>query len=600
MVYVSQNAPAYSCPNCAQVSAITTKKRIANAPEVLVFYFKRFMKSGFFQTKENTLVHFPLENFDISDFLDMTSGYFKGGWDQQAVYDLQVLVRHVGKNKESNHYSTLARHDPEGKWFEYHDHRVRVVSKRYVSTREALMLFYVRRKSTYGQRIVTFSNLKERVRSAVLERREALVDEINYLLRMDRIHQVNVLKTSLSQKTNRLINTVRKSLRTSVKVVMGMKLLRKNCEVEIERTRNKNLLSFASFAEIAMADANISKGKEKRIVSRNWRTVRKSLQKIVLLGEDPTLSYDHANIILEIPPRKHIFVSVYWLIKFLSFSEPGPLCNHDIACCHGALKPHLYGCRKRICIPMPIELFKNLRDYLHEKFNYPRCLMSTEICTMYGGAATSSEITFRELTSTIPCEICIRHHDQLMLRRKDERERVVLESIKDGFEDELLSEEDTIKLKKNVLNEKRRRVMDSKLKVIDEDSDNFLRDTGFTLPNLKRKNVIVRPADEIEFYCIISKSWLDSWKKFCLSGQHEDIEYPHPPPGPISNFDLLEPGSSSEIKSNLVLEQDYCVVSPSVWSVLHDIYGGGPVLRRQEVNIYSSHSGSDKVGMIIC
>ena len=187
-----------------------------------------------------------------------------------------------------------------------------------------------------------------------------------------------------------------------------------------------------------------------------------------------------------------------------------------------------------------------------------------------------------------------------MVRRKDERERVVLESIKDGFEDELLSEEETMKVKKSVLIEKRRRFMESKLKVIDEDINDISNDTGFTLPNLKRKNVIVRPADEIKFYCIVSKSWLDAWKKFCLSGQHEDIEYPNQPPGPISNFDLLVPGSSSEIKSNLVLEQDYCVISPGVWGVLHDIYGGGPVLRRQEVNIYSSHGEADKVGMIIC
>lgn len=383
------------------MNVVTKKKRIANAPEVLVFYFKRFLKSGFFQTKENTLVHFPLENFDVSDFLEMSSGYFKGGWDQQAIYDLQVLVRHVGKNKDSNHYSTLARHDPEGKWFEYHDHRVRVVSKRYVTSREALMLFYVRRKPVKGQQVAVVANLRQVVRNAILERREAVVDEINYMHRMDYIHEVNVLKTNLTQKTNKLVLSMKKSLQTSVKMVMFITRTSKsigNSDDEASReSRKNNFLSLASFAEVVMSDAKIST-RRKRLLSPHWRLVRKSLQKIVLLGEDPSLTYDHANIILEIPPRKHIFVSIYWLIKFLSFSEPGPLCNHDIACCHGSLKPHLYGCRKRVCIPVHLSIFKNLRDYLHEKFNYPRCLLSTEKCSNNIDAAKSNEISFRELT----------------------------------------------------------------------------------------------------------------------------------------------------------------------------------------------------------
>jgi hypothetical protein len=421
MLYFAQSIPNHACANCSQVSNITSKKRIANAPEVLVFYFRRFIKSGFFQTKENTLIDFPLENFDITDFLDMTSGYFKGGWDQKAIYDLQVLVRHVGKNKESNHYSTMARHDPEGKWFEYHDHRVRVVSRRHVASKEALMLFYVRRKPpaqgtggagmTEAPAGTAVSELQQAVRGAVLERRELLVDEINYLLHMDRVRQVNVLKNSLTQKTNRLILSVRKSLRTSVKLITNMKLklpLKKTGsssefakdEREVVDTvistavvpRRKELYSLASFAEVVMTEANLSKSR--RCLGPGWRTVKRSLQKIVMLGRDPSLIFDHAHIILEVPPRKHVFVSIYWLIKFLSFSEPGPLCNHDIVCCHGGLKPHLYGCRKRICIPIAFELFKNIRHYLHEQYSYPNCLLPNEMCA---NTLDANEIIFREL-----------------------------------------------------------------------------------------------------------------------------------------------------------------------------------------------------------
>lgn len=393
----------HPCPNCAEVSNITRKKRIANAPEVLVFYFRRFIKSGFFHTKDNTLINFPLENFDVTDFLDMNSEYFKGGWDQKAIYDLQVLVRHVGKDKESNHYTTMALHNPEGKWFEYHDHRVRVVSKSYVASKEALMLFYLRRKPEamhQGMQGMQMG-LQQAVRGAVLDRREALVAEVNYLLRMDRIHKVNELKNSMTQSNNRLIKSVRKSIRSSVKAIASLKRplqriqsgsrLGSRDEASASPTNRKTLYSLASFTEVAMTDAKIA---EYKILGRGWRIVKKSLQKIVMLGRDPTLIFDNANIILEVPPTKHVFVSIYWLIKFLSFSEPGPLCNHDIACCHGGLKPHLYSCRKRICIPIPNELFHFLQSYLHQKFGYPQCLLPGEIGDK---PSKDSSLLFREL-----------------------------------------------------------------------------------------------------------------------------------------------------------------------------------------------------------
>lgn len=224
-----------------------------------------------------------------------------------------------------------------------------------------------------------------------------------------------------------------------------------------------------------------------------------------------------------------------------------------------------------------------------------------------------------------------------MLRRREERELVVLETIRDGFEEELLPQEDAALVHKRVQQEKKRRAAE----VIKKDFVNMMvkessgskeekakscflskmgkgannpkeEDAGrkevtlstgapFSVADMRRGGkVTVRPADEIKFYCVIGKAWLEAWKKFCLAGKYEDIEFPHPPPGPISNFELLAPGSSSRIRPDLVLDQDYCVISPGVWGVLHDIYGGGPVLLREDVDIYSSHSGPKEVGTITC
>jgi hypothetical protein len=230
--------------------------------------------------------------------------------------------------------------------------------------------------------------------------------------------------------------------------------------------------------------------------------------------------------------------------------------------------------------------------------------------------------------------VCIAHHDELMQRRKEERERVVLETIRDGFEEELLPDEDAAQVMRLVQQEKKRRdVQKTKHQIVaiepeitqeDKVKNRILAGLGkkkkfakkedkttgvslaagpaaFLVSNmLKRGNIAIRPADEISYYCIISKPWLEAWKKFGLAGKFEDIEYPFPPPGPINNFELLVPGSSSDIKPQLVLDQDYCVVSPGVWDVLHDIYGGGPLLQREDVDVYSAHSGSSKVGIILC
>lgn len=71
------------------------------------------------------------------------------------------------------------------------------------------------------------------------------------------------------------------------------------------------------------------------------------------------------------PDSSLVYISSYWLMKFLSFSNPGPICNHDIACSHGYLKPHLHGCKKYICVPITVSLLLQIEKYLFEEFNYP-------------------------------------------------------------------------------------------------------------------------------------------------------------------------------------------------------------------------------------
>lgn len=159
----------------------------------------------------------------------------------------------------------------------------------------------------------------------------------------------------------------------------------------------------------------------------------------------------------------------------------------------------------------------------------------------------------------------------------------------------------------------------------------------------------IRPLSEIPYCCILHSGWFHSWKRYIQSGLFEDIEYPVLHPGPITNHLLLKKSfrrgsilenkikssnipplqrdssyarlnmkgnhlsstsntstsASASMESNTIiissgitilndylkkdlnLHHDYIVVSPNVWKVLHGIYGGGPPIFREDINIYS-------------
>jgi hypothetical protein len=53
------------------------------------------------------------------------------------------------------------------------------------------------------------------------------------------------------------------------------------------------------------------------------------------------------------------------------------------------------------------------------------------------------------------------------------------------------------------------------------------------------------------------------------------------------NDDKSKSSRSLVIKKNLVLNKDYRGVNKEVWILLQKIYGGGPVIAREELDIYS-------------
>jgi len=84
---------------------------------------------------------------------------------------------------------------------------------------------------------------------------------------------------------------------------------------------------------------------------------------------------------------------------------------------------------------------------------------------------------------------------------------------------------------------------------------------------------------EDEPWYLISEKWLQQWRKFI----NDDDTLP---PGQVANNDLVN--EQGVPLPNLKPKKHYRAVKKEVWDYFISIYGGGPVIIRTSVDIYSS------------
>lgn len=93
---------------------------------------------------------------------------------------------------------------------------------------------------------------------------------------------------------------------------------------------------------------------------------------------------------------------------------------------------------------------------------------------------------------------------------------------------------------------------------------------------------------------IINGEWLKDWKQFVHNKRSSNAYGARKStkrdvgildPGPVTNYLLLD--SDNKPLENLLKGKHYRGVNRAVWQQLYNTYGGGPVLRRNELNIYS-------------
>jgi len=110
------------------------KKRISfwNFPKVLVITLKRFSPDG--QQKLNSLINFPLENLDLSNYV---RGYNK----ESYIYDLYGICNHMG-GVMGGHYTAFVKNS-ENQWLHCNDRNIDLVQKpSSIITPMAYCLFY--------------------------------------------------------------------------------------------------------------------------------------------------------------------------------------------------------------------------------------------------------------------------------------------------------------------------------------------------------------------------------------------------------------------------------------------------------------------------
>ena len=108
-----------------------------NFPNILVITLKRFSPNG--QQKLNTLLHFPLENLDLSK-------YVRGYKPEKYIYDLFGVCNHIG-SVSGGHYTAFVK-NIANIWVHYNDSNVEhVKNPNMVISPMAYCLFY-RKKNT--------------------------------------------------------------------------------------------------------------------------------------------------------------------------------------------------------------------------------------------------------------------------------------------------------------------------------------------------------------------------------------------------------------------------------------------------------------------
>lgn len=126
----------WKCDKCAKKVKSNKSISLWSLPEILIIHLKRFKVEGNSYKKNKSYVKFPINNFDISDYVN------KYQTNDSSKYGLYAIVNHMG-NMSNGHYTSYCK-NPNNSWYEYDDKNVLEIDIDKIVSPYAYILFYRR------------------------------------------------------------------------------------------------------------------------------------------------------------------------------------------------------------------------------------------------------------------------------------------------------------------------------------------------------------------------------------------------------------------------------------------------------------------------
>ncbi|GFQ03504.1 ubiquitin carboxyl-terminal hydrolase 8 [Phtheirospermum japonicum] len=124
------------CPNCKEHRQANKKLDLWRLPEILVIHLKRFSYTKFSKNKLETHVDFPIDEFDLSNYVIQKNNTVC------SRYKLYAVSNHYG-GMGGGHYTAFAKHRLD-RWYKFDDSHVYSVTEEQIKTQSAYVLFYKR------------------------------------------------------------------------------------------------------------------------------------------------------------------------------------------------------------------------------------------------------------------------------------------------------------------------------------------------------------------------------------------------------------------------------------------------------------------------
>jgi len=129
---------AWYCSSCKDFKCATKKLDLYSSPDILIIHLKRFSYTRQHRDRINTLVQFPPDNLDITNYvLDPES-------KKDAIYKLYAVSNHMG-GMGGGHYTAYAKNLKNEQWYHLDDTRAtQVHDLSHIVSPAAYVLYYTR------------------------------------------------------------------------------------------------------------------------------------------------------------------------------------------------------------------------------------------------------------------------------------------------------------------------------------------------------------------------------------------------------------------------------------------------------------------------